>query len=136
VRPALVAAGGACVLLLGGCLERTITVSSEPPGALVTINGVEVGRTPVTTGFLYYGVYDVRLSREGYEPAWEARAARAPVYEYPPLDLAAEALPAEIETNIRWHFVLRPQESPGAPGAEAGLVGRARAARAETANRK
>ena len=34
-------------LLSGGCLERTIKVTTEPEGAVVWINDVEVGRTPL-----------------------------------------------------------------------------------------
>ncbi len=52
-------------LLCTGCIERLITVSSQPPGALVYLNDEEVGRTPVTVPFRFYGVYDVRLEHEG-----------------------------------------------------------------------
>lgn len=107
-----------CALLfaLPGCVERTITVTSEPPGAVVWINDVEVGRTPVETDFTFYGVYDVRLRLEGYEPVLTSRNAKAPVYDLPGLDLAAEALPTKIESNIAWHFVLTPlaEREPGA----------------------
>jgi hypothetical protein len=132
----MAAGAGALAAAMGGCLERTITVTSEPPGALVTINSVEVGRTPVTTSFLFYGTYDVRLAREGYKPVWEPKKAKAPLYEFPPLDLGAEAIPAEITTDIKWHFVLEPDEPSEAPGAEEGLVGRARGMREEAANGK
>jgi hypothetical protein len=132
VRLAPLVSLAACALALGGCLERTITVTSEPPGALVTINSVEVGRTPVSTAFMYYGVYDVRVRRDGYIPVWEKREASAPIYEWPPLDLVAEAIPAEITTNIKWHFVLQPEERADAPGAEEGLVARARDLRTQT----
>jgi hypothetical protein len=93
---------------LGGCLKRTITVTSTPPGAIVWINDVEVGRTPVQTDFNFFGTYDVRLRREGYEPIITSRKANAPLHEVPPLDLAAEAIPAKFETNIAWHFDLTP----------------------------
>jgi hypothetical protein len=53
--------------LLAGCVERTITINSEPQGALVYLNDEEVGRTPVSVPFLYYGTYDVRLE---HEPEW------------------------------------------------------------------
>ncbi|MCC5829414.1 MAG: PEGA domain-containing protein [Phycisphaeraceae bacterium] len=56
----LTVAGG-----LGGCVRRTITITSEPSGALVHLNDQEVGRTPLTIGFTHYGVYDVRLTHEG-----------------------------------------------------------------------
>ncbi len=51
--------------LLTGCVERLITVKSTPAGALVYLNDEEVGRTPVTVPFKFYGTYDVRLEHEG-----------------------------------------------------------------------
>ena len=55
----------AATLSLTGCIERLITVTSQPAGALVYLNDEEVGRTPVTVPFRFYGVYDVRLEHEG-----------------------------------------------------------------------
>lgn len=46
---------------LSGCVERKITVISNPEGALLTLNDVEVGRTPVTVPFTWYGDYDVQI---------------------------------------------------------------------------
>src|SRR5688500_8891874 len=49
---------------VAGCgVQRSLTVQSEPPGALVYLNGLEVGRTPVTRDFTWYGVYDVELRK-------------------------------------------------------------------------
>ncbi len=50
---------------LTGCVERTITVTSDPSGALVYLNDTEIGRTPVTVPFTFYGTYDVRLEHDG-----------------------------------------------------------------------
>ena len=96
-----------CVCL-SGCLERRVSITSEPPGATVTINDVEVGRTPVEAGFTYYGTYDVRVEKEGYEPLRVKPRASAPLYEMPPFDLAATAVPARIETVVPWKFTLEP----------------------------
>ena len=66
----------ALLLASVGCVERLITVRSQPSGALVYLNDEEVGRTPVTVPFTFYGYYDVRLEHEG---GWmnEADAATA-----------------------------------------------------------
>ena len=77
-------------------------------GALVWLNDVEVGRTPLETDFTYFGVYSVRIRKEGFEPVTTTRRAAMPVYEWPVVDLAAEAWPRTIETDIRWHFDLAP----------------------------
>lgn len=92
--------------LLAGCTSRTIVVTSEPPGALVTLNGVEVGSTPLEVGFRYYGQYDLRLRKDGYEPLAAAPWANAPWYEYPPFDFLL--LPVPLETTVRWHYDLAP----------------------------
>ncbi|MBU6412082.1 MAG: PEGA domain-containing protein [Planctomycetes bacterium] len=106
-RVLMLCGAGAMALGMGGCLERRIAITSEPTGAMVWLNDVEVGRTPCETAFTYFGDYDVRVRLEGYEPLVERKKARQPVYEYPPLDLVATAVPAKIETEIKWHFVLR-----------------------------
>jgi hypothetical protein len=54
-------------LAASGCVERELTVTSEPPGAIVYIGDREVGRTPITTPFTWYGDYDIILRREGYQ---------------------------------------------------------------------
>lgn len=112
---------------LGGCLERRLTITSEPPGAIVWLNDAELGRTPVDSGFTYYGTYDVRLRLEGYEPVWLGKKVSAPLYEYPPLDLAAMASPVPIESNFHWHFVLEPSAETIQPRqqTEAALLDRA-----------
>jgi len=89
-----------------GCGSRTIMVTSEPPGALVTLNGVEVGPTPLEVGFRFYGQYDLRLRKAGYEPLVAAPWAQAPWYEYPPLDFVL--LPVPIHTTVRWHYDMQP----------------------------
>jgi len=106
-------AAAAAMTLAPGCVQRRIEITSEPPGGLVHLNSVEIGRTPVEAGFKFYGVYDVRLELEGYEPIWTGRKATAPLWEWPGVDLAALALPANFENVERWHFELSPEPSAG-----------------------
>lgn len=93
----------------GGCTRRTISITSEPAGALVWLNGREVGRTPVTVDFLYYGDYDVQLIADEYEPLVTTGQAKAPIWDNVPLDLAAEITPGEKHSRIAWHYVLTPR---------------------------
>src|SRR5258706_9997592 len=53
--------------LVAGCVERTMTIKSDPPGALVYLNDREIGRTPVTRDFTWYGDYQVEIRKDGYE---------------------------------------------------------------------
>lgn len=107
-----------------GCVRRTILVTSEPAGALVYLNDVEVGRTPVEVDFLYYGEYDVRLVLEGHEPLLTSGQARAPWWETVGIDLIAEALPGEPHSRIHWHYDLEASRADSS-----GTIERARAMR-------
>lgn len=117
------------LILLGGCVERRVEVTSEPSGARVWLNDEMIGVTPCEAGFLYYGTYDVRLDLDGYEPVHEGRVMRAPLYEYPIVDLAATAVPADFESVNSWHFVLEP--SSGLDDDRDGLLERAQGMRVD-----
>ena len=112
VRIRTLALSAACVFaLLPGCVRRTISISSDPPGALVWLNDREIGRTPVEIEFLYYGTYDVRLSRDGYEPLHAPAEAKPPWWDTIPLDLISEVVPGEQVSRIEWHFDLQPLQN-------------------------
>ena len=111
---------------LAGCIQRTITINSEPQGALVHLNDVEVGRTPVTVPFTFYGTYDVRLEKEGFETLTTATEAQMPWWEAPGPDLVAEAMPGNQDVALRWDYVLEPAQ-PVNPDA---LIDRAKQLRA------
>ncbi len=117
--------------LLGACRSKQVVITSDPPGATVLLNDVEVGRTPTTAGFTYYGEYDVLLTLEGHEPLRTSARANAPVYDWPPLDLVTAPIPGE--TTIRWHFTLQPAlETTRTPEQlEEELLGRARELRGQ-----
>ncbi len=90
---------------LTGCVQRTISITSEPDGALVHLNDEEVGRTPLRVPYLFYGTYDVRLEKDGCKPLWTKQKTKAPWWEAPGPDLLAEMIPNnKVEQN--WHFDL------------------------------
>lgn len=115
------AVAGLPLLAGGGCVQRTISITSEPDGALVWLNDREIGRTPLDVGFVHYGVYDVRLEREGCEPLLTKGDAKAPWWETVGIDLFAELTPATLHSRVEWHYVLRPADDD-----PAGLAQRAR----------
>jgi hypothetical protein len=96
-------------MLATGCVQRTISITSEPPGALVWLNDREVGRTPVDVEFLYYGTYDVRLAMEGYEPLMTRGDAMPPWWDNVGLDFFAEMVPG-AKSDIGWHYQLQPAD--------------------------
>jgi hypothetical protein len=121
----LAVAAAAAVLAAPGCVRRTITITTDPPGALVWLNDREIGRTPVSADFDYYGTYDVRLELDGYEPVMTSGMASAPWWDTVGLDLGAELVPGTLHSRVDWHYVLEPlDDDPEA------LLQRARALRA------
>lgn len=102
-----------CVALAGGCVERRLTVRTNPPGALVSVSGGkldslsdehELGFSPVSTNYVYNGTRRITLVKPGYatrtvyedlEPRW---------YEVFPLEFFSETL---VPWRIRDHRVLQ-----------------------------
>jgi hypothetical protein len=115
--------GVACLSLFvfagtGGCVERILEVQSNPPGALVYLNGQEMGRTPVERAFTWYGTHDVTVRHEGYETIKKGEPVIAPFYEWIPFDLVSELLPIPITNRHRLTYDLKPlppvtEPSPG-----------------------
>lgn len=94
-----------------GCVRRTMTITTDPQGANVYLNDREVGTSPVTLGFTWYGDYDIILRKDGYDTLKTNHRLEAPWYELPPLDLIAEAfIPTTIEDHHEIHFSLTPAE--------------------------
>jgi hypothetical protein len=109
--------------LLSGCVERQLTVTSEPPNALVYVNGKELGRTPIETDFLWYGNYDVQVRKEGFETLKTESQVTAPWWQWVPLDLIAELMPWHPTDRKSLHYTL--SESPPLDSPAEALIGRA-----------
>lgn len=107
----------------GGCVERTMKIQTDPPGALVTINDEEVGVSPVKVSFTWYGDYEIILRKTGHQTVKTHYQVNAPWWQFPPFDLITETL---IATTIRDEREL-PVFSlpPAAPPTQSELVERA-----------
>lgn len=98
-----------------GCVRRRLTVRSNPPGALVYIDGQEIGRTPVATPYIYYGTRQMRLVKDGFETIVVNQRFPAPWYQIPPLDFVSENLvPQEIRDERVVDFELAPKANVAA----------------------
>jgi hypothetical protein len=96
------------LLLAGGCVQRTMTINSDPPGAVVVMNDQELGRTPLTKGFTWYGTYDVQVRLEGYQTLSKKERVIAPLWQWPPFDLAAEFWPGHLKDERHFFYSLKP----------------------------
>ena len=74
-----------------------MTIRTNPPGARVYVDDYEIGTTPVSTNFTYYGTRKIRLVKPGYETLTVMEPIHPPWYQIPPLDFFSENLwPGEL----------------------------------------
>lgn len=105
VLAALAVAAGA-----GGCVQRRMTIRSNPPGAMVFVDDEPIGLTPCAHDFVYYGTRKVRLVKDGYETLTVLQPIPAPWYQYAPADFVAENLvPWEVRDERLLDYQLQPQ---------------------------
>ena len=98
---------------LAGCVERQLTINTEPQGAMIVLNDQEIGISPVTVPFNWYGDYWVRISKDGYETLNTHRKLPAPLHDYLPFDFFAQILyPGHLVDAYEWTFELAPKEYP------------------------
>ena len=90
-------AGVLAIAAAAGCVQRRMTIRSNPPGALVYVDDYQIGTTPVSTDFVYYGTRKIRLVKDGFETLTVRQPFPIPWYEVFPLDFVTENLwPWEI----------------------------------------
>jgi hypothetical protein len=101
---------GLMLLPASGCVRRRLNVRSNPPGALVYVDNQQIGTTPCSVDFTYYGTREIRLIKPGYETLTINQPIPTPWYQFPPLDFISENLtPAKIRDNRTVTFDLPPQ---------------------------
>lgn len=121
-KGALAVLVAATLTMSSACVRRTITITTEPPNARVFLNDQEVGRSAVTTDFLWYGDYGVTIRKEGYETLQTNWVIKRPWYQYMPLDFFSEVLwPGQLHDTHSQHYVLAPEKIP----TQEELIGRA-----------
>ncbi len=72
--------------------RRTLTVTSQPGGAEVRLDGRHMGTTPVEIEFQHYGTRRVALYLDGYVSHSAVVELRPPWYGRFPFDLLSEVL--------------------------------------------
>ncbi|GAB62922.1 MAG: PEGA domain-containing protein [Candidatus Jettenia sp.] len=100
---------------LCGCVLRSLTVDSNPPGAVVYLDDKPIGETPVTTEFTYYGTRKITLEKtdaEGrllYERKIAYEKIKAPVYQIFPIDFFFELIiPVKLKDEHYFNYQLDP----------------------------
>ena len=101
-------------LALTGCahnMHRRMTIRSDPPGALVLLEGDPIGYTPVSMDFDHYGTREVRLVKDGYETVTAMQKVRTPWHQKVGIDLITDNFsPVKINDRMEYTFTLNKQE--------------------------
>ncbi|MBI4232062.1 PEGA domain-containing protein [Candidatus Peregrinibacteria bacterium] len=95
------------VILLCGCVERKLSIRSDPPDADVYIDGEKIGKTPCELPFTFYGTRQVTIEKEGYNTVDKQVEIPAPPYGFFPFDFVFEVLiPAKIDDTREFSYVM------------------------------
>ena len=86
-----------------GCVQRRLTIRSSPPGAVVYVGNQEIGTTPISHDFIYYGSREPQAGQR-----WLSKRSR------PCADSASLVGPAGHRLCQRESD---PQRNPRSPGA-------------------
>ncbi len=77
---------------------------------MVVLDGQEVGYTPFTTDFTYYGTREIKLMMPGYKTLTTLQRVPAPWYQTPGIDFLADNLsPLRITNRHEFHYTLERQ---------------------------
>jgi PEGA domain-containing protein len=99
----------AVAALSSGCVERRYTLRTNPPGALAIVNGEEIGQTPVSAPFFYYGDREITLIRDGYETRTVIQPIKAPWWDNLATEFFTENLvPFHLRDEREFSYQLTP----------------------------
>jgi hypothetical protein len=103
----------AALLAAAGCVERKMLIRSDPPGALIALDGKETElRTPAEIPFEFGGTRAVTLSVPGHRVLETTAKLEDPWFTYFPLDVGAEFLwPGTIHDVQAFDYRLEPYAS-------------------------
>jgi PEGA domain len=97
------------MLGLSGCVERRYTIRTDPPGAKVIANGEDIGTTPVSKSFTFYGDRTFRIIKEGYETKDIVEKFKAPWYDNYLTEFFTENLnPYTFRDEVEFNYKLEP----------------------------
>lgn len=110
IERVVLAALAVAVLVPTGCVRRRLLVRSNPSGAMVFVDNQQIGTTPCSVDFIYYGTREIRLVKAGFETLTVNQPIPAPWYQIPPIDFVSEnLLPTKIEDHRTVMLSLQPQ---------------------------
>lgn len=96
-----------------GCVERRFTIRSDPPGALVIVNGQELGTAPASASYTYYHDRDITLILDGYQTKRIQQPMNAPWWDNLITEFFTENLvPVTLRDEREFVYKLEPTTLP------------------------
>ena len=97
------------VLTQAGCVERLLTIHSDPPGAAAYLDGEKVGTTPCEVKYTWYGTRDLVLELRGYTLIRQEVTLSPPWWQIIPLDFITDVvIPITIRDKMAVAYQLEP----------------------------
>lgn len=96
----------ALALTGSGCASRQIAITSDPPGARVTLEEEELGTTPLTYAFRYGGVRDFLFRLPGHETVLVRHDSYRWEHDAFPVDVFTDLTPLGGDDRQTLHVVL------------------------------
>lgn len=112
-------------LVMSGCVHRTLTIETDPPGADLVVDFADQGKGPTAFTFEHYGTRRIEARLDGHETLRQDVTLAPPWYQWFPLELVSEfVIPWTIRDERTVKLTLAPAKRQ-----EAALLERAEAAR-------
>jgi hypothetical protein len=112
-RMALGALGLVFLCGLSGCVERRYTIRTNPPGALAIVNQEEIGPTPVSRSFSFYGDREITLVLDGYQTQTIIQPLNAPWWDNPLTEFFTEnMIPYTFRDEREFVYQMQPTSIP------------------------
>lgn len=99
-------------VLLSGCVERELTINTEPQGGLVILNDEEIGYSPVTVNFKWYGTYRVHIEKKGFATLEKNVELERPLHDLFPFDIFENIFNPNRIDSYSWNFKLDTYQKP------------------------
>ena len=99
-------------VVLSGCVERELTINTEPQGGLVILNDEEIGNSPVTVNFKWYGTYRVQIEKKGFSTLSKHIELKRPLHDLFPFDIFEDIFNPNRIDSYSWNFKLDTYQKP------------------------
>jgi hypothetical protein len=96
-----------------GCVKRRYTIRTDPPGATVIVNNEEIGRSPVSRSFTFYGDREITLILDGYQTQTVRQPIKSVWFDNYLTEVFTENLiPFTLRDEREFVFKMQPEVAP------------------------